>query len=301
MNDLTATLLGMHSADEPRNNYVKAPLGYPGAKSRSIRELLPHLPNRKAFIDVCGGSGSVLFARKPCELEVFNDRHAGLVTFYRCIRDFKKCKQLIERLEISPPLSREEFIWSRDTWNDNQLDDVERAARWYYSLVSSFGQKGWAFGRAIKGKAQGQKLYNNLKLFWPVHTRIHNCQIENLDWRTILQDYNKGGRHVVWYIDPPYWQTTGIYEHEWLERDHLELCERIQKLEGFVAVSGYDMPKHPYNRFNFWTKKVNWDVNISMTGMAFTESNNLAEYEGSIARGIATETLWIYDPNPEKQ
>lgn len=294
-NSLTATLLAMHAQDESRDNYVRAPLGYPGAKSRSIKELLPHLPYRNTFVDVCGGSGSVLFARNPSPLDVFNDRHAGLCCFYRCIRDFNKCKKLIERLELSPPLCREEFMWSRDTWKENQLDDIERAARWYYSLVTSFGQKGWAFGRAVKGKGQGQKLFNNLKLFWPVHNRIRNTQIENQDWRTILADFAKGGRDVVWYIDPPYWKTTGIYDHEWTERDHLELCERVAKLEGFVAVSGYDSPDHPYNRFNFWTKKESWEVNVSMTGMAFTETNHLLEYEGAIKRGTATETLWIYD------
>lgn len=295
--DLTATLLSMHTEDEVRDQYLRAPMGYPGAKSRSIKELLAHLPYRNTWVDVCGGTASVTLARNASPLDVYNDRHSGLVAFYRCIRDRLKCSQMIERLEISPPLSREEFIWSRDTWKQNQLDDVERAARWYYSLVTSFNQKGWSFGRAVKGKAQGQKMFNNLKLFWPLHNRMRNAQIENQDWRMLLKDYSKGGREVVWYIDPPYWGTTGIYEHEWSEQDHLELCERIQHLNGgFVAVSGYDLPNHPYNRFKFWSRKVSWEVQVSMTGIAFTESNNLAAYADVIKRGTATETLWIYDP-----
>jgi site-specific DNA-adenine methylase len=188
-------------------------------------------------------------------------------------------------------------MWSRDTWKDNQLDDVERAARWYYSLVTSFNQKGWSFGRAVKGKGQGQKMFNNLELFWPMHYRLRNAQIENQDWRMLLKDYSKGGRDVVWYIDPPYWGTTGIYEHEWTKEEHFELCERIQNLNGgFVAVSGYDLPDHPYNKFKFWTRKACWDVPVSMTGIAFTETNNLGAYEGVIKRGTATETLWIYEP-----
>lgn len=294
---LTATLLSMHSEDEVRDQYLRAPMGYPGAKSRSIKELLSHLPYRNTWVDVCGGTASVTLARNSCNLEVYNDRHSGLVAFYRCIRDFAKCKQLVDRLEISPPLAREEFIWSRDTWQDSQLDDVERASRWYYSLVTSFNQKGWSFGRAVKGKAQGQKLFNNLKLFWNIHTRMRNVQIENQDWRMILKDYCKGGSDVVWYIDPPYWGTTGIYQHEWKEEDHIELCERVQNLNGgFVAVSGYDLPNHPYNRFKFWTYKTSWEVQVSMTGIAFTETNNLAAYADVIQRGTATETLWVYDP-----
>lgn len=113
----------------------------------------------------------------------------------------------------------------------------------------------------------------------------------------ILKDYRKGGKDVVWYLDPPYWGTTGIYDHEWSINDHIELCERVQDLDGgFVAVSGYDLPNHPYNNFKFWTDKVSWEVPISMTGIAFTETNNLQAYEGDIKRGTATESLWIYNP-----
>lgn len=294
---LTATLLSMHDQESSRMSIVRAPIGYPGAKSRSIKDLLPHLPYRNSWIDVCGGSGAVTFARNACPLDVFNDRNAGIVAFYRCIRDRAKCQQLIDRLEIVPPTSREEFIWCRDTWNQEHLDDVERAARWYYSLLTSFSGKGWSFGRAVKGSSQGQKLFNNLKLFWPVHSRLRNAQIENMDWRMILKDYAKGGRDVVWYIDPPYWGTTNIYDYEWTTDEHYEMCERIQNLNGgFVAVSGYDTPDHPYNKFKFWTNKVSWNVAVSMTGLAFTETNNLAAYADQIKRGEAVETLWIYDP-----
>jgi DNA adenine methylase len=294
--NLTSKLLAMVTEDEVRDQYVRAPMGWPGAKSRSIKELLAHLPYRNTFVDVFGGTGSVLLARNPSPLDVYNDKHSGLVAFYRCIRDRLKCAQMIERLEVSPPLSREEFIWSRDTWKQNQLDDVERAARWYYSLVTSFNQKGWSFGRAVKGKGQGQKMFNNIKLFWPLHNRMRNAQIENQDWRMILKDYSKGGKEVVFYLDPPYEGTFGIYDHELAKEEHREICERIQHLNGaFVALSGYDHPGHTYNSFNFWTSKITWEVPISMTGMAFTESNHLVEYEGSIKRGIATECLWIYD------
>lgn len=293
-NNLTNLLLSMENTEQTRDKYLRAPMGYPGSKSRSLPHLLPHLPYRNTFVDVCGGSGSVLLARKPCKLEVFNDRNAGIVSFYRCLRDPDKCKRLSERVELSPPLSREEFIWCRDTWKCDQLDDVERGARWYYAIVSSFGQKGWAYGRAVKGTCQGQKLYNNLKAFWSIHNRIKNIQIENLDWRQVLKDYAVNGHDVVWYIDPPYWGTTGVYDYEWKKEEHYELCERIKHLHGYVALSGYDCPEHPYNKFHFWTEKVSWEVHVSMTSQAFTETNNLSGLENVVSRGLANETLWIY-------
>lgn len=299
MSDLMGHLMALNDTARVRgNDVIRAPFGYPGAKNRSIHDLLQHLPYRKTFIDVCGGTGSVLFARQPSKLEVFNDRCAGITALYRCIRDAKLNKALLERLTLVPSCSREEFAWCHETWQQDHHDDVERAARWYYSVVHSFNQKGWSFGRAVKAPAQCGKYWNNLELFWPIHSRIQRVQIENQDWRLILRDYKKDGREVVWYIDPPYWGTKGIYNHEWPNDWHNELCHRIQDLDGgFVALSGYDHPKHPYNTFTIWKEKVTWDVPISMTGLAFQDTNHLGGLEDQIKRGVATETLWIYDPS----
>lgn len=292
-NPLTAMLLSMNEDESARNNYIRAPIPYPGAKSRCIKHLLPHLPYRNTFLDVCGGSGTVMFARNASPLDVYNDQCSGLVAFYRCIRDVAKCTALIERIKRSPCSSREEFLWCRDSWQEIHNDDVERAARWYYALMTSFSSKGWSFGRATKGVAQCGKIYNNLELFWPVHNRLRNAQIENQDWRMILKDYATTWDCVA-YIDPPYWGTFGIYNNEWPEAWHYELCEQVHKLPCFVAVSGYDSPNHPYNTFKFWTRKESWEVRQSMTAQAYTQTNNLKE--GSMPRELATETLWIYDP-----
>ena len=42
------------------------------------------------ILDVFGGSGAVTLARKSCDLEIYNDRHSGLVAFYKCIQDEEK-------------------------------------------------------------------------------------------------------------------------------------------------------------------------------------------------------------------
>lgn len=295
---LLDVLLGLDQSETPREaEIIKAPFGYPGAKSRSVKELLPHLPYKKAFIDVCGGTGAVLFGRKPSDLEVFNERHSGITAFYRCLRDITKYHALVERLHMVPSCSREEFQWARDSWEEQHHTDVERAARWYYSAVHSFNQKGWHFGRVVQGRSQAEKYKNNFSLFPAIHARLEGVQIENLDWRIILNDYKRGGRNVIWYIDPPYWNTGGNYLHEWEKKDHTELCERILDLNGgYVILSGYDAPDHPYNLSRVpWTYKYSWEVRTSMAGMAFTESNNLAAFEGTVQREKATETIWVYD------
>jgi DNA adenine methylase len=272
---------------------VRAAFGYPGAKSRSISELLHHLPYRKVFIDGFGGSGCVTAARHAVDLEVFNEQHAGISAFFRCMRDATKCKKVIDWLEKTVP-SRDEWEHCEQTWKCDWNDDVERAARWYYCVQHSFASKGWSFGRSVSGKSQAGKIHSNLDLFWPLSNRFRRVYVENQDWRVLMRDYNndKNGDDIVWYFDPPYWGTIGIYDHEMRPEHHYEFAERCMHLNGFVAVSGYDHPKHPYNEYK-WDKKVAWEVSVTMTGLAFTDTNNLGEYADSIKRGKAQETLWI--------
>lgn len=292
-NFLTA-MLALENSDQDRTEFVRAPFAYPGSKHRSLDQLLPCLPYRNTYIEPFGGSGAVLIARDASPLEVFNDRHSGITCFYRCVASPKLCNELIDRF-AHVIHSREEFIWSRDTWNDECLDIVERAARWYYSVAFSFTSKGWSFGRTTSGRAQaGAKIWNNIRFLPELSKRFRNVQFENLDYRMCFKDYDK--ESVVWYLDPPYWLIGNAFEHAMSKTaEHIELCERIKHLHGFVALSGYDVPDHPYNKFDFWTHKISWKVRSSVAGMAFTETNHLKGFETKMEGGrtLVKETLWI--------
>lgn len=277
---------------EVRETYTRAPLGYPGSKAKSIEKILPHLPYRGGYCEPCGGTASVLLARHQSDIEIFNDRYAGIVAFYRCIHDPKLWIELKARIEMTVH-SREEFIWCRDTWEDT-TDSVERAARWYYMHQNSFGKQGRHFGRAIKGKGQhGNAMQNNTRLFAPVHQRLRNVQIENLDWRLCLEDFDSP--EMVFYIDPTYVKfARGMYTHNFSTADHKELIERIQNLQGFVALSGYadDETRAIYDRYP-WDHFYSWQIRTSSVGMAFTETNNLLGKEEGHHRHLVTEALWI--------
>lgn len=287
--DLLAIFNALGNHEEVREKgVIRAPFAYPGAKSRSIESILPHLPYRKAYCEPFGGSGAVWLARNECDLEVFNDRFAGVTCFYRVIRDGVKMNALLDRLQLCVH-SREEFVWSRDTWKDCE-DEVERAARWYYMVLCSFGAQGRHFGRSTKGKPQmGPKLKANLRFFPEVHKRIVNAQIENQDWRALFQDYDQ--LEMVWYLDPPYYEyAKGMYECEMSKEDHHELLERIFQLRGFVALSGYE--NELYDKYP-WDGRHSWTVRVSSLGQGFTDTNNLAGFEGALQRGTAKEVLWI--------
>ena len=269
-----------------REEYQRAPFAYPGGKSKSLKNILPHLPYRESYIEPFGGSGAVLIARRPSKLDVYNDRFAGVVAFYRCIQDSEKIMKLVNRLEDTIH-SREEFIWCRDTWNENIHDDVERAARWYYMTAYSFSSLGRNFGRSIKGDNQlTKKFHRHVLEFDKIHARMKHCLIENQDWRNILEDFDN--HDAIFYLDPPYMDAyTGTYKDEIKPQDHKDMLNKVFAMDGFVAVSGY--PNTLYDSFD-WDERHTWDVIVSVKPMAFHAENRKDKPE---LRNNANEVLWI--------
>jgi len=285
----------MHDHTEVRETYLRLPFGYPGSKADQLDKILPNLPYRGGYGEPFGGSGVVHLNRWPSKLEVFNDRYSGVTCFFRVIRDRDKLAILDERLSCILH-SREEFIWSKDTWRNCQ-DDIERAARWYYTIRYAVNSKpNSTFGRSLDPKVRfADKLPKSVHLFLPLSERLTGVQIENLDWRQCISDYDKAD--FVWYLDPTYLGTfKSAYEFELSREDHIELCERIQKIQGFVVLSGaYNQEtKRVYETYP-WDEVITWERKTTALTQAFNVENNLIDYQGDSSRKAATftEALWV--------
>jgi len=254
-----------------KRGFLKPPMKYPGSKNASLPELLGHLPYMTSFVDVFGGSASVLLGRRPHGLEVYNDRFSGVVDFYRAVRDHLDL--LVDRLEIITS-SREEWERCKATWDQPNPETpeglVERAARWYYTVQNGFGgiDRGWA--RSVNNRSRCAGIIaSKLSMFRTIHERFRNVQIENLDWHLCMMDYDSDG--TVFYLDPPYYQQENHhYKHI---VDHKSLLDTIFKVKGFVALSGYPTPL--YEEFP-WTARYEW------------QRPNVLQYKGT-----RTEVLWV--------
>lgn len=267
---------------------LRSPFGYPGGKTKSVPNIIKHLPYKSVYVEPFGGSAAVLLARQPVDLEVYNDRYGGVVAFYRCLRHPEKYKALIDYLELTVH-SREDFVDAKQTWCD-ETDDVVRAAKWYYMVNYSFSSLGRNFGRATspRGLIAG-KVTNKLKYFPAIHNRLRRVQIENQEWSECIHDYDS--REAVFYIDPPYIDAyTGTFEHEFSHEDHRKLLDTIFSLRGFVAVSGYTNPLYENQR---WDARHSWETFISIESCSFTEGNNKKCLEGISKRATTEEVLWI--------
>ncbi len=290
--DLEALFEDMENSTAPikRNEIVKGPLpGYLGNKTKALENILPALPFRNRYVEVFGGSGAVLLNRPPAPLEVYNDRFGGVVDFYRCVRDSKLCQQLTERLELQL-YGREEFQIAVTTWEDVS-DTVERAARWYTSWAYSISKNGRTYGRSIShtGVKSLAIKHRTLMQFPVAHQRLQNVQIENLDWRVCLDDFDSD--ETVFYLDPPYLDCDASgYKHKFTRDEHVNLLEHIFHLKGFVALSGFPNPL--YDSYP-WDNRIEWISETTCNVLNATAENNKSKTANLEKRGTTIECLWI--------
>ena len=267
---------------------LKPLFGYPGGKSKSVDNILPHLPKSDVYVEAFGGSAALLLAKPKSRLEVYNDRYAGVVDFYRCMRSKKLSEELANWLDLTVH-ANEEWLLCSETWKDC-TDPVERAARWYYMTVYSFAQIGRNFGRSTQApNAMSGKIRAKLPKFQLIHDRFQRVQVENMDAISLLDMFD--GPDTVFYLDPPYVDSaTGIYKHDMREEQHRELIDKIFSLEGYVAVSGYANPLYDNQA---WDDRITWEVNVSLEAGSSKAPGKDYLVNTDKGKSKAIEVLWI--------
>ena len=119
-----------------RRRRLRSPIWYVGGKGMMVQKLLHYIPPHRTYVEVFGGGASLLFAKEPSPVEVYNDIDSGVVNFFRVLRDKEKFKKFYEKVVLTP-YSREEHYYCRNTWRDC-ADDIERAYRWFVMVRQGF-------------------------------------------------------------------------------------------------------------------------------------------------------------------
>ena len=250
-----------------RPKRLRSPIWWFGGKGMMVGKLLKLLPphdSYKIYVEPFGGGASLLFAKKPSPIEVYNDLDEGLVNFFRVLRDEEKFKKFYHKVVLTP-YSRKEFYHCRETWHQCD-DEIERAYRWYVVARMSFsGVFGGSWSFAVTSSRHGMaaavsKWLSSIEMLPEIHQRIMRVQIECNDFRKVIKTYDS--EDTAWYIDPPYIPETrrdGKYKHELTLEDHKDLVELLLNVKGKVLLSGYAHPiyelleKSGWNRIDFKT------------------------------------------------
>lgn len=231
---------------------ASGPVVWFGGKGHISGWIASQLPEHFTYVEPYGGSGSVLFAKDPSPVEVWNDLHGDLTNLFRTIRDDPD--ELERRVSLTLH-SRAEYEHAVDTLNDATVTDpLIRATSFFIAMNQGFGGTHPTLGRW--GKSKGQRLSNgmgnNTAQWWRKvafidvwHERLARVQIENRDALEVMRDFDSPT--TLHYLDPPYptkvrRKSLNAYQHEVDDEHHKLMVDVAIGLDGAVVVSGYDTP-----------------------------------------------------------
>ena len=278
---------------------LRSPIWWFGGKGNMIGKLLKLIPPHKIYVEVFGGGGSLLFAKKPSPVEVYNDIDSGLVNFFRVLRDPEKFERFHKLVSLTP-YSREEYYFCRDTWKDCE-DEIERAYKWFVvarmSFSGDFGEGGWSYTISATSKNMASACSRWLSVIEDlpqIHQRIMRVQIDHKDFKGVFPTYDTP--ETLFYCDPPYVLNTrkGVrYQYEMSLKDHEDLVKILLGLKGMVLLSGYKHPVYdPLERAGW--KRIDYETACHAAGR--TRLTGILGEGSAREKQPRTESVWI-SPN----
>ncbi len=247
--------------------------GWYGGKFSHLDWLLPLLPDTNHYCEPFAGSGAVLFNKKPAPVETYNDLDGEVVNFFKILRENKK--ELLELIALTP-FSREEFALSCEI--DSELTNLERARRFYVrarqvrtglAQTASIGR--WANCKNTSRSGMSgviSRYIGGIEKLEFIADRLLRVQIENRPAIEVIKLYDSD--KTLFYCDPPYVHSTRgdnkAYRFEMSDKQHIELAEVLNKVEGKVAISNYecDLMEELYPSSK-WTKHLGPNKTIHTT------------------------------------
>lgn len=206
------------------NSFIKWIGGKRVLRKRIIAEFPKDIDR---YIEVFGGAGWVLFGSdKHAPFEVFNDIDGDLINLYRCIKYHAPAVQ--EELKY--------IIHSRETFRNyisqlhaSGLTDIQRAARYYVIIRSSFGADRKTFATGVTNLA------GKIDYLLEIQNRLQRVIIEHNDFEKLITTYDRAG--ALFYLDPPYYEAEKYYNSNFFTADHERLLNVLKGIKGKFVLS----------------------------------------------------------------
>jgi DNA adenine methylase len=226
----------------------KIAFGWYGGKFSHLDWLLPLLPDATHYCEPFGGSAAVLLNRQPALVETYNDIDGEIVNFFRVLRE--ETDDLIQSIGLTPFSRRELEI--AVTAPLEPLSSLERARRFFVrarqvrtGLAQTASAGRWAHclltSRAGMAGAVSRWL-GSVEDLPEIAQRLLRVQMEHAPAIEVIQRYDSP--ETLFYCDPPYPHDSRsdlkAYAYEMKDEEHHHLAEVLHKVQGKVAISGYD-------------------------------------------------------------
>ena len=277
---------------------MRSPIIYYGGKGNMVKKLIKLLPPHKVYVEVFGGGASLLFAKEPSDVEVYNDIDSGLVNLFRVLRDPLKFK-LFYRYVYLTPVSREEQKYCAETWQQC-INDVERAYRFFVAIRQSFSGKAQSWSFSVQSSnnkmaATCSRWLSTIQQLPEIHERLIRVQIDNKDFRELFKTYDS--EDTLFYCDPPYIHETrrdkNSYNHEMTNEDHKDLVNILLNVKGKVLLSGYRHDIYKTLEENGWKRK---DFKTACHATGRTRQTGIIGKGTALEKQPRIESVWL-SPN----
>ena len=257
---------------------IKTPVSRVGNKTAILHILYALFPPQYGrFIDVFGGSGSVLLGNPEiCPFEVYNDFDRNLANLFRCMKE--RTMAVIRELGFCHLNSREDFIAIRRFFENEQFDDKylseelrltqimfppleakeltemrKRITLDYDVRRAAMFLKLLRFSYSSSGKSYASQPFDLRRLFGLIsqlQERMANVVVENQDFETLIKHYDRPD--TFFYLDPPYFSTEDMYEVGFGWEDHVRLRDTLKSIKGKFLLSYNDCEeiRKLYNGFS---------------------------------------------------
>ena len=239
---------------------LRNPIIYFGGKGNMVTKLLRLIPPHDVYVEVFGGGASLLFAKEPSKIEIYNEIDQNIVSLFKVIKDINLANKF-QLLATLTPYSREEFSFCKENL-DNCNNLLDKAYTLFIISRQSFSGSMGAWGTSLttsrRGMANRISSYLNTLLSIPdLSNRLANVKILEKDFRVIIPQLDSV--NTFFYLDPPYVPSTrrsGEYKHEMTIEDHKDLLELLLTLKGKVMLSGYsnNLYETYLNNKNGWSR-----------------------------------------------
>lgn len=229
-------------------------IGWIGGKKLLRKEIVSRFPEKiDRYIEVFGGAGWVLFhSDRHADLEVYNDYNSDLVNLYRCIKHH--CLELQRELSFMLN-SRELFEDFKVQYNTRGMTDIQRAARFFMVIKTSYGCDARTYGCAKKDPTV------TIAYLDSIQERLAKVVIENKDFADLIKVYDRPG--ALFYLDPPYYGTEKYYQAQFAQEDHERLYQELKDIKGKFILS-YNNCDYVWARYeNFHIESINRNNNLT--------------------------------------
>lgn len=276
---------------------MRSPIKWFGGKGRMSAKIVPlleQIPHTR-YVEPFGGGASILLEKRPVDVETYNDLNSAIVDFFRVLCAPDLFAQFHRRVEAAP-YSRELYNEALANW-ETEPDLIKRVALWFVVARQSFGGLfGSGFGTVVTSSSRGMaetssNWTTSTEALPRVSARLRRVQIENADWRTILDRYDTP--ETLFYLDPPYVASTrsdGGYKHEMTDADHSDLVTRLLTIEGKAAMSGYASDLYAPLVDAGWTRQ-DWHTACHTAGR--TKASGIQGAGSATEMQSRVETMWV--------